>query len=141
MDNIITSVKSMFNKNDENFTAERAWIETTYGTGSYRPIEKRIAEKQSYIKSVIKGKFYSSNEVGNVLSRAYRCVIDIEDDLRDYVNEVFHPFVEGGFKVINLSEQVEEIHDENVYLISWKHVFDKKQEKENSTSDNKMVNE
>ena len=55
MDNIITSVKSMFNKNDEDFTAERAWIETTYGTGSYRPIEKRIAEKQSYIKSVIKG--------------------------------------------------------------------------------------
>ena len=77
MDNIITSVKSMFNKNDEDFTAERAWIETTYGTGSYQPIEKRIAEKQSYIKSVIKGKFYSSNEVGNILSRAYRCVIDI----------------------------------------------------------------
>ena len=44
MDNIITSVKSMFNKSDEDFTAERAWIETTYGTGSYRPIEKRIAE-------------------------------------------------------------------------------------------------
>ena len=35
MDNIITSVKSMFNKSDEDFTAERAWIETTYGTGSY----------------------------------------------------------------------------------------------------------
>ena len=133
MDNIITSVKSIFNKNDEDFTAERAWIETTYGTGSYRPIEKRIAEKQSYIKSVIKGKFYSGNEVGNVLSRAYRCVIDIEDDLRDYVGEVFQPFVKGGFKIINLSEQVEEIQDENVYLISWKHVFDKKYEKENVT--------
>lgn len=141
MDNIITSVKSMFNKNDEDFTAERAWIETTYGTGSYRPIDKRIAEKQSYIKSVIKGKFYSCNEVNGILSRAYRCVIDIEDDLRDYVDEVFRPFVDGGFKIINLSEQVEEINEENVYLISWKHVFDKKLKKENSTSDNKMVNE
>ena len=30
---------------------------------------------------------------------------------------------DGGFKIINLSEVVKEIDDENVYLISWKKVF------------------
>jgi hypothetical protein len=39
------------------------------------------------------------------------------------VDEVFKPFIDGGFKVINLSENVKEIDDENVYLISWKKVF------------------
>ena len=30
---------------------------------------------------------------------------------------------EGGFKIINLSEKIEEIDDEHVYLISWKKIF------------------
>lgn len=131
MNNVMKQVKEMFNRNEEPLTAERAWIETTYGSGSFRPLEKRIKEKQDYIKNVIKGKFYSSNSVGNISSRAYRCVIDIEEDLKHNIDEIFKPFVEGGFSIINLSERIDEIKDENVYLISWKHAFEGKKEDKN----------
>ena len=33
------------------------------------------------------------------------------------------PFIEKGFKVINLSEKIDELKNENVYLISWKNTF------------------
>lgn len=127
MNNVVEQVKNMFNKSEEPFTAQRAWIETTYGNGSYRPLEKRIKEKQEHIKNVIKGKFDSGVSSGNILSRAYRCVIDIEEDLKHNIDDIFKPFIEGGFNIINLSERIDEIKDENVYLISWKHAFDEKE--------------
>lgn len=125
MANVVEQVKEMFNKAEEPFTAERAWIETTYGNGSYRSIEKRIKDKQNYIKNIIKGKFDYAVTNGSTLSRAYRCVIDFEDDLKHHIKEILQPFVEGGFNIINLSDNVEAIKDENVYLISWKNAFDK----------------
>lgn len=129
MNKIVESVKDMFNKNEEPFTAERAWVETTYGSGSYRPLEKRIREKQEHIKELIKGRFGSNNGVGNTVAKAYRCVVDIEDDIKHNINDIFKPFIEGGFIVINLSERIDEIKDENVYLISWKHAFDREKDR------------
>jgi hypothetical protein len=42
------------------------------------------------------------------------------------VDEIFKPFKEGGFKIINLSEKIDEIDNEHVYLISWKKIFKKR---------------
>lgn len=127
MGNVVEQVKEMFNKVEEPFTAERAWIETTYGNGSYRSIEKRIKDKQNYIKNIIKGKFDCAVTSSSTSSRAYRCVIDFEEDIKHYINEILQPFVDGGFNVINLSDNIDAIKDENVYLISWKNAFDKTQ--------------
>lgn len=129
MKKIVEQVIGVFNKTDEPFTAQRAWIETTYGNGSYRPLERRIKEKQDHITSLIKGKFGEINSVGSVTSRAYRCVVDIEEDLKHNIEDIFKPFIEGGFNIINLSERIDEIRDENVFLISWKHAFDDVQPK------------
>lgn len=125
MSEVFNRVKEMFGKTEEPLTAQRAWIETTYGAGSYRPIEKRIVEKQEYIRDIIKGKFSNGTNVGIIHSKAYRCVIDIDEDLKDSAKEIFEPFVNGGFNIINLSDYIDEIKDENVYLISWKNAFDK----------------
>lgn len=118
------SIKNTFSKGNEPFTAERAWVETTYGQNSFRPIEERIIEKQKSIKKSIQGKFenYTNNDH---FCKCYRCVIDIEEDLKNHVQEVLQPFYDGGFDIINLSEKVDEIGDENVFLISWRHIFDK----------------
>lgn len=107
------------------FTAEYAWLETTYGHGSYRSVEERISEKQKDIMRLISSKFPPTidGQVRANANRAYRCVIDIEEDLSTVVDKVFEPFVKGGFKIINLSEKVDEIEDEHVYLISWKKIF------------------
>lgn len=123
MGNVIEQMKGIFNKADEPFTAERAWIETTYGNGSYRTTEQRIKDKQEYIKRMIKNKFIAA---GNTFSKDYRCVIDFEDDLKNHIEEIIEPFINGGFNIINLSEQIDELKDEYVYLISWKQVFETK---------------
>ncbi|MCH5167842.1 MAG: hypothetical protein J1F35_08185 [Erysipelotrichales bacterium] len=116
----------LINKSETDFTAERAWVETTYGKDAWRPIEKRIAEKQKQIKETIKGKFLYSSGGGNTISlKSYRCVIDFEEDLKNNIDEILKPFYDGGFDIINLSERIPEIYDENVYLISWRHIFDK----------------
>lgn len=119
------SLKKVFHKDKPEFTAEYAWLETTYGSGTFRTLEQRIKDKQDFITSLIKSKFPSHDERFRPISAAgpYRCVVDIEEDLMCCVDEVFKPFIDGGFKIINLSKQIEEIDDENVYLISWRKVF------------------
>lgn len=121
------NLKKVFYKDKPEFTAEYAWLETTYGNGGFRTLEQRIKDKQEYIKSLIKSKFPSHETTHyEAPNGSYRCVVDIEEDLVCCVDEVFKPFIDGGFKIINLSEQVKEINDENVYLISWKKVFKEK---------------
>lgn len=117
-------LKGDFSKNDEPFTADKAWCETTYGSGSYKPLEKRIKDKQAQIKNIIRGRFNTVDTEGSASNKSYRCIIDIEEDLKHNINDVFKPFIDGGFNIINLSERIDEIKDENVYLISWKHAFE-----------------
>jgi hypothetical protein len=125
-------LKNAFNKvlNKDNgvFTAEKAWLKSTYGSNVNFTTEERIANKQKSIRETIKSKFrYATNGSmdGHTNYSSYRCVIDIEEDLEAHKDEILQPFIDGGFKVINLSEQIEEIEDESVYLISWKNIFKK----------------
>ncbi len=121
--NIITkTLNKMFNKDEGEFSAEMAWLSTTYGVGANRPIEERIANKQKDIMNVIKSKFRYST-TGQESNSNYRCVVDIEEDLAAVKDVVMAPFIEKGFKVINLSEKIDEVKDENIYLISWKNIF------------------
>lgn len=121
------NLKKVFHKDKPEFTAEYAWLETTYGNGGFRTLEQRVKDKQEYIKSLIKSKFPSHETARfDASNGSYRCVVDIEEDLVCCVGEVFKPFIDGGFKIINLSEVVKEIDDENVYLISWKKTFKEK---------------
>lgn len=119
---ITKTLNKMFNKDDGEFSAEMAWLSTTYGVGANRPIEERIANKQKDIMNVIKSKFRYST-TGQESNSNYRCVIDIEEDLVAVKDVVMTPFIEKGFKVINLSEKIDELKNENVYLISWKNTF------------------
>lgn len=113
-------------KKDNALTAERAWVETTYGRNAWRPIEQRISDKQKQIKDTIEGKYSYSTSGGNTISlKSYRCVIDFEEDLKNHIEEILKPFYDGGFDIINLSHFVPEFRDENVFLISWRHIFDK----------------
>ena len=133
LNGFVDKTKKLFGHKDKpEFTAEYAWIETTYGEGSYSSLEERISDKQRQIMNTIKSKFPShlDGQRSSNSNGSYRCVVDIEEDLVCCIEEIFKPFIDGGFKIINLSEQVKEINNENVYLISWKKVF---KEKTNST--------
>ena len=117
----VDKTKKLFGyKEKPEFTAEYAWIETTYGQGSFRSLEERISDKQKYIINIIKTKFPShlDGQRSSNSNGSYRCVVDIEEDLYSVVDEIFKPFIEGGFKIINLSEKIEEIDDKGFILSS-----------------------
>ena len=124
--------KLLGKKDEYEFNAELAWIESTYGEGSYKTIDVRIKEKQDYITHSIENKFKRIYQNGQHSYSAYHCVIDIEEDLAEYVDTIFEPFVKNDFTIINLSEQVKEIDEQHVYLVSWKNAF--KSKKNNNTN-------
>ena len=47
------NIKRVFQKSKPDFTAEYAWLETTYGAGTFRSLEQRIKEKQDFIRNLI----------------------------------------------------------------------------------------
>ena len=112
-------------KEPEPLTAEKAWCESMYGESTYKTIENRILDKQSDIRRIIKSKFAPRPQDNVVRYASFHCVVDIEEDLLNYVDEVFKPFTENGFEVINLSKECKSIDSEGVYFISWKKAFKK----------------
>ena len=67
---IITKIKGKLGITNKNipFTAEYAWIETTYGRGSYNPIEERITHKQKKIRERIEEHFRCSSSETNIVA-------------------------------------------------------------------------
>lgn len=113
-------------KEPEPLTAEKAWCESTYGEGAYKAIEDRILGKQADIRRIIKSKFAPRPQDNILRYASFHCVIDIEEDLINYVDEVFKPFAENGFEIINLSKECKSIDSDGVYFISWKKAYKKK---------------
>ena len=109
---IITKIKGKLGITNKNipFTAEYAWLETTYGRGSYSPIEERITHKQKKIRERIEEHFRCSS---------YYCLVSIEPDIKEHTAEVFEPFITNGFNVVKINE----IEDDNVYIVSWKNIY------------------
>ena len=69
---------------------------------------------------------HATNMISHNNHTSDRCVINLEENLSQYKDEILNPFIEKGFKIIDLSEKIDEIEDEHVYLISWKNIFKKK---------------
>ena len=108
------------------FSAEKCWCETKYGAGLYKLPAERIKDKQNSIKAIIESKFAPAPNYSCVNRSSYHCVIDIEEDLINYVDEVLKPFYDGGFEIVNLSEECKSIKSDGIYLISWENTFKKK---------------
>lgn len=122
--NIGTKIKGLFSRKETPFTAESCFIQTKYGTGSYKPLEERIKDKQEDIKRIISSKFAPGTNMNSFNYSSYHAVVDIEEDLTNSIDEIFQPFIEGGFQVIDLSKECKSVADDTfVYLISWKNVF------------------
>lgn len=122
-------LSKIIGKKEEEFNAEVAWYCSTHGNGSYKSLAERIQDKQNDIRRTIKSKYAPGQNENIVKFSSYHCVVDIEEDLVNYADEVFRPFIDGDFDVINLSEKCPDIDSEGVYFISWKNVFKKKHNK------------
>lgn len=119
---IIAKIKGKLGMGNKNvpLTAEYAWFETTYGHGSYQPIEERIARKQKRIKEHIEEHFrHGSISETSILVPSYYCLVSIEPDIKEHTNEVFAPFIKNGFNIVRINE----LDDDNVYIVSWKNIY------------------
>ena len=107
----MNTTKKLFLKDKHEFTAEFAWIETRYGIGSFRPLEERISYKQKNIMHLSESKFSTKRDGHTTINinGEYHCLVEIEDDLVNSTEEIFTPFINAGFKVINLSDKIDEI--------------------------------
>lgn len=122
------ALSKVFNKNDGDFTAERAWLETTYGVGQNLSIEERILNKQREIMDEIKSKFKCISPNGDCKNAhpSYRILIEIEEDIAAFSDEIMQPFIEKKFKVAReINKELDITEDDNVYIISWKNIFKK----------------
>ena len=109
---------------DEPLTCERCAYEAVNGEGSFISLPERIEKKKANIRSSINSKCARFSPNGNILkSPEFNCVVTIEDDLAKYAEDILKPFIDGGFEVINISKACEDIHEDNVYFISWARAF------------------
>lgn len=127
--NDVPRKKGLFEKiglkhEEEPLTCERCAYESLNGENSFRTLPERIKKKQALITSTIKSKYAVLGQNGFIEKHAeYNCVVTIEEDLIRHVDEVFKPFIDGGFEIINISKACEDIHEENVFFISWRRAF------------------
>lgn len=112
-----------FKKEEIPLTAEMAWYESTHGEGSYLPLSQRIKEKQEDIAIVIKSKFAPGSNANMISKASFHCVVDIEEDLIAYTEQVLQPFKEGGFEIVDLSKECKSVSESGVFLIGWKNAF------------------
>lgn len=126
---LLSAIKSKMKKAiplEQPLTAQFAYYKTKYG--DITSPEEYVKIVQKYIKKLIKSKMYPrtapSTTGDELFFHSYYCVVDLDNDLKKYVNQIFQPFVEGGFKIINLGERIDEVKHGLVFLISWDHRYD-----------------
>lgn len=106
--------KGKTSKEEDVISANEAFCRATYGENM--TTDTLIKVHQHQLNKLIKEKIsfnYDKNSFG------YRCVYSFPEDMKPYIEEVLKPFSDKGYKIINLSEKVEELKADNVYLISW----------------------
>lgn len=101
---------------EENIvSATTAYCRATYGENT--TVKNLIKLHQHKINKLITEK--TSMRTNGDTFTDYRCVYSFPKDIAPYINEILKVFIDKGYKIINLSDKIEDIHDEHVYLISW----------------------
>lgn len=112
--NIIKWFQARTSKEEDIIPASEAYIKATYGENTN--VEDQIKYHQHKIHTLIKEKITSNYDRNNF---SYRCVYSFPDNMAQYTDKVLQKFVDNGYQVINLSQRVEELKSDNVFLISW----------------------
>lgn len=107
----------LFHDNQKMITSEEAYNNATYGSNMNR--ERFIIKKQIDINRLIKEKFNNST-YGETDYDKYFLIVGLTLVEEECSTEIFEPFIKDGYKIVKISEKIEELKTENVYLITWK---------------------
>ena len=114
-------MKSIFpwHRNEKLLTAQEAYFRTKYG--DITSLDEYIAVAQNHIALEIK-RCLSPNLYANADEdkfHSYYAMVDFDEDMVPYVDEIFKPFRDNGFQFIPLHDRIEEVNNASVWLISW----------------------
>lgn len=114
-------MKSIFpwHRNEKPLTAQEAYFRTKYG--DITSLDEYITVAQNHIALEIK-RCISPNLYANANEdkfHSYYAMVDFDEDMVPYVDEIFKPFRDNGFKFIPLHDRIEEVNNASVWLISW----------------------
>jgi len=101
---------------NEFITSAEAYNITTYGC--YDSIDKIIERERQRINMSIRERMVPAC-FGASRFDSYNTIVSFVDDMKPYIEEILKPFRERGFRVTLISDRVEELAEDNVYLISW----------------------
>ena len=120
----LKNVKSKFGKvfgrsEQKIITAEEAYFKTKYGNISSLDDYIKIAQEHisNEIKRMIIPNTYANSNEDKFHS--YYAIVDFDDDMVPYVEEIFKPFKDSGFEFIPLHDRIDEVNKASVWLISW----------------------
>lgn len=108
-------LKAKFVADEVVLPADIAYCRATYG--EHANVEKLIKMHQHKINRLILEKSAIGSN-GDTFTD-YRCVYSFPTDMSPYIKDILKIFKDNGYEIINLSEKIDEIQDEHVYLISW----------------------
>jgi hypothetical protein len=108
-------VKLRFSVDEDVVPASTAYCMSTYGVNTN--VSDIIKIHQHKINRLIHEK--TAMRTNGDTFTDYRCVYSFPKDVEPYIDNILKEFIDKGYKVINLSEKIDEIQDEHVYLISW----------------------
>lgn len=112
--NIIKWFQAKISKDEYVIPAYDAYVKATYG--EHTDVEGQIRYHQHRINSIIKEKITNNYDRNNF---SYRCVYSFPNNMAQHTDRVLQKFIDNGYQVINLSQRVEELKSDNVFLISW----------------------
>lgn len=91
-----------------------AYVKATYIENTN--LDAQIKYHQNRINASIRDKINNNHDRYNF---SYRCVYSFPDNMAPYINRILVPFINKGYQVINISERIAELKEDNVYIISW----------------------
>jgi len=112
--NIAKWFKDRTSKEVNIITAYDAYVKATYIENTN--LEGQIKYHQSRINASIRDKINNNHDRYNF---SYRCVYSFPDNMAPYISRILEPFINKGYQVINISERIAELKEDNVYIISW----------------------
>lgn len=112
--------KARFVAEETVMPAEVAYCRATYGEQAN--VTNLIKMHQHKINRLINEKTSLRTTNGDTFTD-YRCVYSFPTDMTPYISDILKIFKDKGYEIINLSEKIQDIQDEHVYLISWYRKF------------------
>lgn len=112
---IVNWFNKRFSKEENVVSADVAYCRATYGMNTN--VENLIKLHQHQINRIINDKTAYKSDGNTFID--YRCVYSFPKDVAPYIDRILSVFIEKGYTIMNLSEKIDELKDDNVYLISW----------------------